>query len=92
MAVRKHVWVKGRVQGVWFRQSCSDRARQLRVAGWVRNCADSRVEAVFEGDGPAVADMVAWCYHGPERARVSEVMERDEAPEGLTSFRVVGGG
>ena len=51
--VRRHVWVSGRVQGVWFRQTCADRARSLGVAGWVRNLPDDRVEAVFEGP-PAV--------------------------------------
>ena len=79
------------MQGVWFRHTCADRSRQLHLAGWVRNCPDGRVEAVFEGDGPTVANMVAWCHHGPERATVTDVAEKDEPPEGLTNFRVVGG-
>jgi acylphosphatase len=90
--VRKHVWVSGRVQGVWFRHACAERARRLHVAGWVRNCPDGRVEAVFEGDGAAVAEMAAWCQHGPERARVTDVVETEEPPRGLADFRVDGGG
>jgi acylphosphatase len=88
MLVRKHVWVSGRVQGVWFRQTCAERAGRLHVAGWVRNCPDGRVEAVFEGDSTAVADMAAWCQHGPEGALVTDVVVTEEPPRGLTDFRV----
>jgi acylphosphatase len=77
---------------VWFRQSCAERARQLGVAGWVRNVPDGRVEAVFEGNGPDVAAMVTWCGRGPERARVAGVLQKEEPPEGFTSFRVAGRG
>jgi acylphosphatase len=90
--IRKHVWISGQVQGVWFRQTCAELARQLGLAGWVRNLPDGRVEAVFEGDPPTVATMVAWCNHGPGRARVTEVVEKEEPPEALTGFRVTGRG
>ena len=51
---RAHVFVAGRVQGVFFRASCAQEARSLGVAGWVRNAPDGRVEAVFEGPDAAV--------------------------------------
>ena len=86
--VRAHVWVSGRVQGVWFRQSCADEARAAGVTGWVRNCADGRVEAVFEGPGHAVDRMVAWCRVGPPRAVVENVDVVREEPEGLSGFSV----
>jgi len=86
--VRAHVWVSGRVQGVWYRQSCSDQARSAGVTGWVRNCADGRVEAVFEGLGEAVDRMVAWCRVGPPRAVVDNVDVVREEPEGLPGFSV----
>ena len=89
---RRHVWVSGRVQGVWFRQSCAEAARAADTAGWVRNLRDGRVEALFEGSGPAVEAMVAWCRQGPPRASVREIVVTTEDPEGLTSFRVGGGG
>lgn len=88
VVVRRHVWVSGRVQGVWFRQSCAEVANQLGVAGWVRNRPDGRVEAVFEGDEDAVEEIVAWCYKGPLRAVVSEVEVVGENPEGSVGFRV----
>jgi acylphosphatase len=85
--VRAHVVVRGRVQGVFFRDSVQEQARALHVAGWVRNCSDGTVEAVFEGPRPAVERLVEWCRTGPPRARVDGVDVRWEEPEGLVGFR-----
>jgi acylphosphatase len=76
------------VQGVWFRDSCATEAAVNGVAGWVRNLADGRVEAVFEGGPDAVDRMVAWCHDGPPRAAVTGVEQRDEPVEGLAGFRI----
>jgi acylphosphatase len=80
--------VSGRVQGVWYRDSCRAEARRLGVAGWVRNLRDGRVEAVFEGEPDAVEAMVSWCHEGPPHALVTRVEVADEPPEGETAFRV----
>jgi acylphosphatase len=85
---RKHVWVSGEVQGVFFRYETRERARREGLVGWVRNLPDGRVEAVFEGDDGAVERMVRWCHQGPDGARVSGVDVRDEDPEGLSGFDV----
>ena len=85
---RVHVVVRGRVQGVFFRASCAERARALGLAGWVRNTVDGRVEAVFEGDADAVAAMLAWCAHGPPHAVVEQVEVEDAVPTGEAGFRV----
>jgi acylphosphatase len=82
------VVVSGRVQGVWFRESCRREAQARGVAGWVINRADGSVEAVFEGTEPAVAEVVAWCRIGPPRADVTAVDVTAEPPEGLLGFRV----
>jgi len=58
------------------------------VEGYVRNLADGRVEAVFEGDAAAVAGLLAWCREGPGGARVDRVEVREEAPEGLSGFAI----
>lgn len=84
----RHVLVSGRVQGVWFRDTCCEQARNLGVAGWVRNLADGRVEAVFEGPSAAVDRMVAWCHEGPSRARVDDVEVSVRTPAGLAGFRI----
>lgn len=85
---RAHVWISGRVQGVWFRDSCQRQAHAEGVAGWCRNLVDGRVEAVFEGARDAVDRMVAWCHEGPPRARVTDVEVRREQPVGEAGFAV----
>jgi acylphosphatase len=86
--VRRRVVVTGRVQGVWFRESCRREADSLGVAGWVRNRPDGAVEATFEGESAAVLAMVAWCKTGPPHAEVDCVDVADERPEGVVGFRV----
>jgi acylphosphatase len=66
--VARRVVVSGRVQGVFFRDSCQRAASSRGVAGWVRNCSDGTVEAWFEGAPDAVSSMVDWCRSGPSRA------------------------
>jgi acylphosphatase len=86
--LRKRVVVDGRVQGVFFRDSCRRVARARNVSGWVRNNADGTVEAAFEGEDADVDAMVAWMRHGPRTARVESVHVSVEAPEQLQGFRV----
>ena len=86
--VRRRASIAGRVQGVWFRESCRDQAQAAGVAGWVRNLADGRVEVVLEGPPAAVDEVLAWCRRGPRRARVDGVDVVDEAPVGERGFRV----
>jgi acylphosphatase len=88
MVVRYRVVVAGRVQGVWFRESCRREAVARGVAGSVRNRMDGTVEAVFEGQEAAVAEMVAWCRLGPPRADVTGVDVTGEPPEGAIGFHV----
>jgi acylphosphatase len=86
--IRKRVLVSGRVQGVFFRDTCRQVATGRGVAGWVRNLPDGRVEAVFEGDPEPVAALVAWAGEGPAEAAVSGVEAHDEPVEGLRGFRI----
>ena len=86
--IRTRVLVSGRVQGVGFRASCAQRARAAGVSGTVRNLADSRVEAVFEGPAGAVDALVEWCRHGPAFGHVDHVEVTRETPRGDTRFAV----
>ena len=70
---RAHVWITGRVQGVFFRAYAQDAAQRTGVAGWVRNLPDGRVEAVFEGDEDKVQEMIEWCHEGSPLGRVEGV-------------------
>jgi acylphosphatase len=88
-AVRAHVFVSGRVQGVNFRYYTQRKAQELGLAGWVRNLWDGRVEAVFEGEEQAVRRAVDWCHGGPPSAWVEDVEATYEPPTGeFGSFRV----
>jgi len=75
---RVHVFVNGRVQGVFFRQKTKQQAERLDVTGWVRNLPDGRVEAVFEGEEENVDKMLTWCHVGPPAARVENVTIKEE--------------
>ncbi|HWH44136.1 MAG TPA: acylphosphatase [Thermoleophilaceae bacterium] len=87
-AVRRRVVARGRVQGVFFRDSTRREAESAGVVGWVANRADGAVEAVFEGDAAAVERLVEFCREGPGRASVESVEVSDEEPEGLRGFEV----
>jgi acylphosphatase len=86
--LRARVVVHGLVQGVWFRESTRREAEALGVHGWVRNREDGTVEAVFEGEPHAVAQVVAWCRIGPPRAEVTAIDVTEEPPQGDLGFRV----
>lgn len=88
--IRMRVVVDGRVQGVFFRETCRRHADEAGVAGEVRNLPDGRVEAVFEGPAEAVERLVAWCRIGPPAAVVRSVEVHPEPPSGHTGFRVRG--
>jgi acylphosphatase len=79
---RVHVWIKGRVQGVFFRAYTRDAAVKEGVTGWVRNLSDGRVEAVFEGDSDKVERIVAWCHKGSPLGRVDHVDAQEEVHQG----------
>jgi acylphosphatase len=68
---RAHVFVSGRVQGVFFRSETKRKAESRSVTGWVRNLSDSRVEVVFEGEAEAVEALVEFCKRGPAGALVT---------------------
>ncbi len=71
--VRAHVFVSGRVQGVFFRSETASLANEVGVAGWVRNLPDGRVEAVFEGENLKVERMISFCRKGPPGAHVTKI-------------------
>ena len=79
--------MQGQVQGVFFRDSMRREALGFGVCGWVRNCSDGSVEAVVQGNSPAVASIVEWANHGPERARV-EQFQMEPATVRYTDFDI----
>jgi acylphosphatase len=87
-AIRRRLVVTGKVQGVFFRDSIRESARNEGVSGWATNRADGAVEVVLEGPAEAVEAVVEFCRIGPVSARVDHVEVRDETPEGLEGFEI----
>ena len=86
---RAHLIIRGRVQGVWFRDSTRTKARELGLSGWVRNLPDGSVEAVAEGPRVIIEKLVGWLHRGPPLARVSGVEIDWETPRGgLAGFDI----
>ncbi|MHC3129249.1 MAG: acylphosphatase [Candidatus Bathyarchaeota archaeon] len=73
MKVRAHIFVSGRVQGVFFRVETRYEAMKRNVAGWVRNTSGGRVEAIFEGKREDVEKLIEFCRKGPSGARITKV-------------------
>jgi acylphosphatase len=86
--IRRHVRVRGAVQGVFFRETTRRKATEAGVAGWVANQPDGSVEAVFEGSPDAVELMLDFVREGPTAADVASVDVDEQPPEGLAGFDV----
>lgn len=85
--IARRLVIRGRVQGVGYRDAMIHRAEQLGVEGWVRNLRDGSVEAHVQGRGDAVEALVRWARRGPALANVSAVVANDIALEAsLQSF------
>lgn len=82
-----HVYITGRVQGVWYRGWTAQQAGKLGLAGWVRNLRDGRVEAVFSGNADQVETMLALCRKGPSLARVDNIIVSDTDATGTSGFK-----
>lgn len=86
--IRRRALIEGRVQGVFFRDTCRRLAARHGVAGSARNLPDGRVEIVLEGSPQAVAAVLNWCREGPPHARVTGVQVVEEQPQGLSGFTI----
>jgi acylphosphatase len=87
---RIHVFVSGRVQGVFYRASTRDEALRIGgIVGWVHNLWDGRVEVLAEGDESQIDRLLKWLAKGPPAARVDHLEVADEPPQNdLSGFSV----
>jgi acylphosphatase len=87
---RVHLYVSGKVQGVYFRQGMKETAEKNNVKGWVRNLSDKRVEAILEGEESNVDAVIDWSNFGPPGAIVEElkVVTEDNVEE-LADFEIL---
>ena len=87
----KHLLIKGKVQGVFYRASAREVAEALGLTGWIRNTAEGHVEAVVTGNGYQLDDFISWCRQGPSNAVVTEVVIEERSEEPFENFRVIRG-
>jgi acylphosphatase len=69
----KHIIIKGKVQGVFFRTSIKEKADELGVKGWVKNLSNENVEAIFCGEKSKIDQLIKFCEVGPLNAEVDSV-------------------
>ena len=90
MEARVHVYVSGRVQGVFFRSSVADVAESQGVTGWVRNLPDGRVETILEGEKTRLEKVIQFCQKGPPGAYVNNVeVNWEEARGEFPTFKIL---
>lgn len=71
-----HLRIEGIVQGVYYRQSTIDKAKEIKgLSGWVRNRSDASVEVLVSGATDKVDDLFSWCRQGPSAAEVTAVQD-----------------
>jgi acylphosphatase len=75
----KHILVKGKVQGVFFRKYVKQKANDLNITGWVKNTEQGNVEIFAQANNDAIEKLIAWCRHGPPKAIVEGVEIKDAA-------------
>jgi DNA ligase D-like protein (predicted 3'-phosphoesterase) len=82
--------VRGRVQGVGFREATVAKAQQIGAFGWVRNAEDGSVLVHAEGSGEAVEQMLGFLRAGPPAAAAERVEVEEVKVEGHEQFAVRG--
>lgn len=88
MPTAKRFTVKGRVQGVWFRDSTRQQARSLGIKGHAINLPNGDVEVLAIGEPEALQNLAQWLQSGPPLARVSEVIQDEAESSGAEDFTI----
>lgn len=83
-----HCVVKGRVQGVFYRQATVEKARELGITGWVTNLPDGDVELLACGEEDTLEILRQWLWQGPPAAEVKELFVQHQAMQDLEDFVV----
>ena len=87
---RVRLFVRGKVQGVFFRQALKVMAIKNNVTGWVRNLEDGRVEALLDGNIDDVNAVIEWAHDGPANSRVDYVdIKNEDFKDEFTDFEVL---
>jgi acylphosphatase len=84
-----HLIIKGRVQGVFYRASAKEKARELGIRGWIKNTPEGNVEIIATGPQPKLDAFSGWCRKGPPEAIVTHVEMNTVEEEVFPDFRIV---
>ena len=82
------ITVKGKVQGVYYRQSTREKALELGITGYVKNLPDGSVNIMASGTTEQLLQLVMWCKKGPARAEVASVDVETLAPHAFFGFTI----
>lgn len=86
---RAHIFLEGRVQGVYFRSYSEEWAKQAGVTGWIKNTSNGKLEALLEGEEEDVVEVIAYMRQGPPYAQVTGVKVEWQSPTGeFNSFSI----
>ncbi len=89
MKTKAHLYISGKVQGVYYRAFTQEIADSLGLKGWVKNLPDRRVEAVFEGERELIEQAISKCKQGPPTSRVTDIdVSWENHLEGFSDFRI----
>jgi acylphosphatase len=88
MTITIHAWVSGIVQGVYFRQHTQQRAQELQLSGWVKNCEDGRVEVIATGEKDKIDQLIEWLWQGSPASKVREVYWELISQQTFTEFSI----
>ncbi len=84
-----HLVISGKVQGVFFRAKAKEIAEMHKISGWIRNAEDDKVEACISGEETALDEFISWCKHGPEKAKVEQVLVNYVRLKDFDRFQVI---
>jgi acylphosphatase len=73
MKSRSHIFVSGKVQGVFFRENTREKAAEFGLNGFIRNLQNGKVEAIFEGEKEKIEKIIQWIKKGPETTQVENI-------------------
>ena len=80
--------VRGKVQGVYYRQSTREKATELYITGFVKNLPDGSVSIVATGTTEQLNALVEWCWQGPRRAIITDVQQEIRVLQHFGAFRI----
>jgi acylphosphatase len=89
MEITKHVLIKGKVQGVFYRATAKEVGTALGIKGWIKNTSDGHVEACISGKAESIDAFIAWCWKGPEDAKVIAVEIKECNHQSFSRFEII---